>query len=173
MLWIRLLLPLLGALLGMRLLGRSWTWKAGLQLLPAVLLWGYLSLRRAELLEVLFHSLLLSASVTDGNTGEVHDLSLFLLGGVALFYFYSTPPSYVAGIFLLLVPLHRRSGRMQYYFGEGDLWILLFMAMVHGPRVFTVLSLAAGAALLYCLLRRRKEVWFVPFLQLGLAMAGI
>lgn len=124
------------------------------------------------IVDVLFYSLFLVNAITDAYTGEVYNVPLFLLAPVSLLMFYGKG-SYIAALFIILLPLYRKSKKLQYYFGEGDLWMLLFISMAYGRSVFYALVYASLLGLCYSLLRRKKEVYFVPFLYLGLLMANI
>lgn len=129
-------------------------------------------LLKFSVLDTLFYSLLLVSAVTDTLTGEVYEIGLYLLAPVSLVLFYSER-SYIAAFFIILIPLYRKSVKLQYYFGEGDLWILLFISMAYGRSVFYSLVYASILGLVYSLIRRKKEVYFVPFLYLGLLLSNI
>ena len=123
-------------------------------------------------MDILFHSVLLISVVTDAHTGKVYDLPLYLLAPWALVLFYGTR-SYIAAIFMLFIPLYRGNKKLQFYFGEGDLWILLFISMAYGRNVFYTLFYASCLGLLFCFLVRRREIYFVPFLFLGLLLSNL
>jgi len=129
-------------------------------------------LLKFSVLDTLFYALLLVSAVTDFFTGEVYEIGLYLLAPIALVLFYSER-SYIAAFFIILIPLYRKSVKLQYYFGEGDLWILLFISMAYGRSVFHSLVYASVLGLVYCLIRKKKEVYFVPFLYLGLLLSNI
>jgi hypothetical protein len=141
-------------------------------ILPSLCLILVAFLLNFSVLDTLFYSLFLVSAVTDSFTGEVYEIGLYLLAPVSLVLFYSER-SYIAAFFIILIPLYRKSKKLQYYFGEGDLWILLFISMAYGRSVFYSLVYASILGLGYSLLRKKKEVYFVPFLYLGLLLSNI
>lgn len=122
--------------------------------------------------EVLFLSVLLVSVVTDTHSGELHALPLYLLLPIALTGFYSMG-SYISAIFIILIFLYKKNRLFQYYFGEGDLFILLAISMMYGADVFNVLVYGSFTALAYCFFFRTKEAYFVPFLYIGLFLSRI
>jgi len=146
--------------------------KRGILILTSLCLILMAFLLKFSVLDTLFYALFLVSAVTDSFTGEVYEIGLYLLAPVSLVLFYSER-SYIAAFFIILIPLYRKSVKLQYYFGEGDLWILLFISMAYGRSVFYSLVYASILGLVYSLIRKKKEVYFVPFLYLGLLLSNI
>jgi len=167
-----ILFPLLSCLIGTRILRDTVKIRIQLLLPFALILTGssiYFSFSTAE---ILFYSAFLVGVITDAHSGEVYDCSLYAIAPFALYLFYGTR-SYIAAIFMLLVPLYKGNKKLQFYFGEGDLWILLFISMAYGRNVFYTLFYASGLGLLFSLVRKKKEVYFLPFLFLGLLISQV
>ncbi|MBW8383765.1 MAG: hypothetical protein K0M69_14765 [Youngiibacter sp.] len=120
-----------------------------------------------EGMEVVFSSVLLVSAITDAYTGEVHSLPMWLLFPAAAAGFI-VRKSYVAALFGFLVWIYRKDKRLSYWFGEGDLYILAAIAMMYGTGVFRAMALGAAFALIWCLVKRSREAFFIPFLYLGL-----
>lgn len=120
--------------------------------------------------EVLFYSAFLSGVLTDHHSGRIYNVSLYFMVPFALISFYRES-SYIAALFMLLLPLYKGSRKLQYYFGEGDVYILLFISMAYGRNVFYTMVYASALGLLYAFLGRRKEIYFLPFLFVGLLLS--
>lgn len=170
--FIYFLFPGLAGLFSSRLLKEKAKINSGILILSSLCLILVAFLLKFSVFDTLFYSLLLVSAVTDTLTGEVYEIGLILLAPVALVLFYSER-SYIAAFFIILIPLYKKSVKLQYYFGEGDLWILLFISMAYGRSVFYSLVYASILGLGYSLIRRKKEVYFVPFLYLGLLLSNI
>lgn len=167
-----ILLPLISGAASMMLLKDTMKPRISL-ILPFVLCLSSASLYfEFTVVDILFHSVLLVSVITDAHTGRVYDLSLYILAPWALYLFYGTR-SYIAGIFMLFIPLYKGNKKLQFYFGEGDLWILLFISMAYGRNVFYTLFYASCLGLLFSFLMRKREIYFVPFLFLGLLMSNL
>ena len=166
------LFPFLAGLFSNRLLKENAEVKRGVLIFPILTLILVAFLLKFSVLDTLFYALFLVSAVTDSYTGEVYEIGLYLLAPVSLVLFYSER-SYIAAFFIILIPLYRKSVKLQYYFGEGDLWILLFISMAYGRSVFYSLVYASILGLVYSLIRKKKEVYFVPFLYLGLLLSNI
>ncbi|MGB4589793.1 MAG: hypothetical protein WBI17_11245 [Clostridiaceae bacterium] len=166
------LFPVLAGLFSTRLLKEKSEGNRRILVLPSLCLIFVAFLLKFSVLNTLFYSLFLISAVTDSLTGEVYEIGLYLLAPVSLVLFYSES-SYIAAFFIILIPLYRKSVKLQYYFGEGDLWILLFISMAYGRSVFYSLVYASILGLGYTVIRRKKEVYFVPFLYLGLLLSNI
>lgn len=123
-------------------------------------------------MEVVFSSVLLVSAITDAHTGEVHSLPMWLLFPVAVTGFI-VRKSYVAALFGLLVWVYRKDKRLSYWFGEGDLYILAAIAMMYGTGVFRAMAIGAALALIWCLVKRSREAFFIPFLYLGLMLSRL
>jgi hypothetical protein len=123
-----------------------------------------------EGMEVVFSSVLLVSAITDAHTGEVHSLPMWLLFPAAVAGFI-VRKSYVAALFGFLVWIYRKDRRLSYWFGEGDLYILAAIAMMYGTGVFRAMTLGAAFALIWCLVKRSSEAFFIPFLYLGLMVS--
>lgn len=123
-----------------------------------------------SIIELLFYSSFLVGVITDAHSGEVYDYSLYAMAPSALYLFYGTR-SYIAAIFMILIPIYRGNKKLQFYFGEGDLWILLFISMAYGRNVFYTLFYASCLGLLFSFVRKKKEIYFLPFLFLGLLIS--
>lgn len=125
-----------------------------------------------SLMEILFYCVFLVGVITDAHSGVVYDTTLYAMAPPALYLFYGTR-SYIAAVFMLLIPLYRGNKKLQFYFGEGDLWILLFISMAYGRNVFYTLFYASCLGLLFSFVRKKREVYFLPFLFLGLLMSQV
>ncbi|MBP1920163.1 hypothetical protein J2Z34_002661 [Youngiibacter multivorans] len=123
-----------------------------------------------EGMEVVFSSVLLVSAITDAYTGEVHSIPMWLLFPAAAAGFI-VRKSYVAALFGFLVWIYRKDKRLSYWFGEGDLYILAAIAMMYGTGVFRAMALGAAFALIWCLVKRSREAFFIPFLYLGLMVS--
>lgn len=165
-----LLLPLLSGLGGRFLVKEEVSEKGMKGIIPVGVLILASFLLHLDLPDLLFFSLFLVSALTDQETGMVYELPLYLLAPIALWKFY-TRQSYVVAIFLLLLAAHRKSPKFQYYMGEGDLWLLLLLSMAYGRLVFYILVYAAVLGLIYGAVRRKREVWFAPFLFYGLLLS--
>lgn len=125
-----------------------------------------------ELKVLLFASILLSGVITDGRSGRIYHGTLYLLLPLSLVLFYEES-SYISGLFMCLVPLYKRSKKCQFYIGEGDVYVLLFLSMAFGRNVFFTLFYASCLGLLFSLKKGRKEIYFMPFLFLGFLLSQI
>lgn len=121
-------------------------------------------------MEVVFSSVLLVSAITDAYTGEVHPIPMWLLFPAAVAGFI-VRKSYVAALFGFLVWIYRKDRRLSYWFGEGDLYILAAIAMMYGTGVFRAMAIGAALALIWCLVKRSREAFFIPFLYLGLMLS--
>ncbi|ETA78997.1 hypothetical protein T472_0219345 [Youngiibacter fragilis 232.1] len=121
-------------------------------------------------MEVVFSSVLLVSAITDAYTGEVHQIPMWLLFPAATAGFI-VRKSYVAALFGFLVWIYRKDRRLKYWFGEGDLYILAAIAMMYGTGVFRAMAIGAALALVWCLVKRSREAYFIPFLYLGLMVS--
>lgn len=166
------LFPGLAGFISRRLLKEKGEIKWGIFIFPSLCLILVALFLKFSVLDTLFYSLFLVSAITDFYTGEVYEVGLYLLAPVSLVLFYDAR-SYIAAFFMILIPLYRKSKKLQYYFGEGDLWILLFISMAYGRSVFFSLVYASILGLGYSLLRKKKEVYFVPFLYMGLLLSNI
>ena len=164
--------PGLAGLFARRLLKEKAEIRRGSLILPSLCLILASFLLKFSVLDTLFYSLFLVSAVTDSFTGEVYEIGLYLLAPISLVLFYGER-SYIAAFFMILIPLYRKSVKLQYYFGEGDLWILLFISMAYGRSVFYSLVYASILGLVYAMIRKKNEVYFVPFLYLGLLLSNI
>ncbi|WP_312654391.1 prepilin peptidase [Proteiniclasticum sp.] len=167
-----ILLPVIGGLSGVLVLRD--TMKSKMELtIPFIITLSLASLYfRFSIMEIIFYSVFLSSAVTDAHSGRVYNVFLYLMAPSALYLFYETR-SYIAGVFMILIPIYRSSRKLQFYFGEGDLWILLFISMAFGRNVFYTLFYASCLGLIFSLVRMKREVYFVPFLFLGLLISQI
>lgn len=168
----RIIGPLGGILIGKHLLKENrpdWMMSAMFYGILLVLSSYYFSF---SYFEIFFYSAFLSGVYTDHYSGRVYNVSLYLMIPFALKGFYANP-SYIAALFMLLVPLYRKSRKLQFYFGEADVYVLLFISMAYGRNVFYTLFYASGLGLLYAFVRRRKELYFYPFLFLGLLISHV
>ena len=136
----------------------------------AILLIGSAFTLQLSMAHVIFFSVFLTNVITDTHEGLVYDYSLYALAPISLYLFYGER-SYIAGIFMILIPIYRKSKKLQYYFGEGDLWILLFTSMAYGRDVFFTLFYASCLGMIESFVLKKKEVYFVPFLFIGLLLA--
>ena len=166
------LFPGLAGVFANRLLKDKREVKTGILVLPFFCLIIVSFLLKFSVFDTLFYSLFLVSAVTDSFTGEVYEIGLYVLAPVSLILFYGER-SYIAAFFMILIPLYRKSVKLQYYFGEGDLWILLFISMAYGRSVFYSLVYASILGLFYSMIRKKKEVYFLPFLYLGLLLSNI
>lgn len=121
-------------------------------------------------MDVVFSSVLLVSAITDAHTGEVHPIPMWLLFPAAVAGFI-VRKSYVAALFGFLVWIYRKDRRLSYWFGEGDLYILAAIAMMYGTGVFRAMAIGAALALIWCLVKRSREAFFIPFLYLGLMLS--
>lgn len=118
-------------------------------------------------MEVVFSSVLLISAITDAHTGEIHPIPMWLLFPAAAAGFM-VRKSYVAALFGLIVFVYRKDKRLSYWFGEGDLFILAAISMMYGAGVFRAMAIGAALALIFCLVKKSREAYFIPFLYLGL-----
>lgn len=165
------LFPGLAGFFSRRLLKEKAEVERWILILPSICLILVSYLLKFSVLDTLFYSVFLVSAVTDSFTGEVYEIGLYLMAPASLVLFYGER-SYIAALFMILIPLYRKSVKLQYYFGEGDLWILLFISMAYGRSVFFSLVYASILGLGYSILRKKKEVYFVPFLYLGLLLSN-
>lgn len=168
----RILGPLGGILIGKHLLKEKrpdWMVSAMIYGILLVLSSYYFSF---SFLEVFFYSAFLSGVYTDHYSGRVYNLSLYLMVPFALSGFYAHH-SYIAALFMLLLPLYKKSRKLQFYFGEADVYVLLFISMAYGRNVFYTLFYASALGLLYAVVGRRREIYFLPFLFFGLLLSHV
>jgi hypothetical protein len=166
------LFPLFACLVGIRILRDKIKIRIQL-LLPFALILTVSSICFSfSAAEILFFSAFLVGVITDAHSGEVYDYSLYAMAPSALYLFYGTR-SYIAAIFMLLIPFYKGNKKLQFYFGEGDLWILLFISMAYGRNVFYTLFYASCLGLLFSFVRKKREVYFLPFLFLGLLISQV
>lgn len=170
--FLSILLPVIGGISGVLVLRD--TMKSKMELtIPFIVILSLSSLYfRFTPVEIIFFSVFLSNVITDAHSGRVYNVLLYLMAPVALYLFYGTR-SYIAGVFMILIPIYRSNKKLQFYFGEGDLWILLFISMAYGRNVFYTLFYASCLGLIFSLVIRRKEVYFLPFLFLGLLISQV
>ena len=166
------LFPGLAGFFSSRILKENAEFKRWMLILPSLCLILVSFLLQFSVLDTLFYSLFLVSAITDSFTGEVYEIGLYVLAPVSLVLFYGER-SYIAAFFMILIPLYRKSVKLQFYFGEGDLWILLFISMAYGRSVFYSLVYASILGLVYAMIRKKNEVYFVPFLYLGLLLSNI
>lgn len=125
-----------------------------------------------SLLDILYFSALHISFLSDMYTGEVYSIPLYSLIFISLINFYKMP-SYISLIFMILIYIYKKTPKMQFYFGEGDLWILLSLSMMYSNLVFYTLFYSSVIALLYALILRKKEVYFIPFIYIALFISKI
>lgn len=123
-------------------------------------------------LDIVFISVLNINFLTDMHTGEVYNFPLYLLVFISFIRFYENP-SYISLIFMIFIYIYKKTPKMQFYFGEGDLWILLSLSMMYRSLVFYILFYSSLIALLYALVLKRKEVYFIPFIYIGLFISKL
>lgn len=167
---INLILPIIGTGLGLRILPKENKVKVAEILVLLLLTLGSIIYLEMPLGQIIFFSIFLASVVTDTHEGVVYDYPLYALAPVSLVLLYGER-SYIAGIFMILIPIYRKSKKLQFYFGEGDLWILLFISMAFGRDVFFTLFYASVLGIIASLLLRKREIYFVPFLFIGLLLA--
>ncbi len=167
-----ILFPVLACFSGAHVLRDTVKIKMQIILPFALLLIGTSYFFQFSMVEILFYSAFLVGVITDAHSGEVYDYSLFAMAPSALYLFYGTR-SYIAAIFMILIPIYRDNKKLQFYFGEGDLWILLFISMAYGRNVFYTLFYASCLGLLFSFARRKKEIYFLPFLFVGLLISHV
>lgn len=167
---INYMFPCIGTVVGLWMLPKEGKKKIIVTLILLILLLGSVTYLNMSLSYVIFFSVFLTSVVTDTHEGLVYDIPLYLMAPISLFLFYGER-SYIAGVFMILIPMYRKSKRLQFYFGEGDLWILLFISMAFGRDVFFTLFYASGLGIIAALFLKKKEIYFVPFLFIGLILA--
>lgn len=123
-------------------------------------------------LDIIFIGVLNVSFLTDMYTGEVYNVPLYLLVGISLIRFYENP-TYISFLFMIFIYVYRKTPKIQFYFGEGDLWILLSLSMMYSHLVFYILFYSSLIALLYALVLKRKEVYFIPFIYMGLFISKL
>ena len=123
-------------------------------------------------LDIIYFSAFHISFLSDMYTGEVYSIPLYSLIFVSLVNFYKMP-SYISLIFMILIYIYRKTPKMQFYFGEGDLWILLSLSMMYSHLVFYILFYSSLIALLYALILRKKEVYFIPFIYIALFISKL
>lgn len=165
-----LILPFIGIGFGLKILPKENRVKKVVVGILLGLTLGSIIYLDLSLGEVLFFSIFLASAVTDTHEGVVYDYPLYALAPISLLLFYGER-SYIAGIFMILIPIYRKSKKLQFYFGEGDLWILLFIAMAFGRDVFFTLFYASLLGAIASLVLKKREIYFVPFLFVGLLLA--
>ncbi len=170
--FLSILLPVIGGISGVLVLRDTMKFKMELTI-PFIVALSLSSLYfRFSPMEIVFYSVFLASVITDAHSGRVYNVFLYLMAPSALYLFYETR-SYIAAVFMILIPIYRSSRKLQFYFGEGDLWILLFISMAFGRNVFYTLFYASCLGLLFSLVRMKKEVYFLPFLFLGLLISRV
>ena len=167
---INYIFPCIGTVIGLWILPKESKKKILVTLTLLIFLLVSARYLNMSLSHVIFFSVFLTSVVTDTHEGQVYDIPLYLMAPISLFLFYGER-SYISGIFMILIPMYRKSKRLQFYFGEGDLWILLFISMAFGRDVFFTLFYASLLGIVAALLLKKKEIYFVPFLFMGLILA--